>query len=118
MALRRDQSEAVERLGSFVPEESRVWQLLQARFGSKLTMPMLEAITTMVSKRSGATPDRQARRRKGIMVKWLQEQIQCLESLLPRMILVENVRDGSVRALKREGTAGDGTGLFHICPPE
>jgi hypothetical protein len=123
----RDLTDAAERLGDFKAEESRVWQLLQARFGSKLTMPMLAAIAWMVSDESGAVRDRQAHRRKAIMVKWLEEHIECLERLLPRMILVENVRDGSVRgAMCRAGCragasgsarAGCGSGLYHICPP-
>jgi hypothetical protein len=79
---------------------------------------MLEAIDGMVSKQSGAGPDRQARRRKAIMVKWLEEHIECVESLVPRMILVENVRDGSVRAARCDEGAMGGLGMFRICPPK
>lgn len=68
-----DRKRAYERLGSFKWKESNEWKELTMIFGQELNLTQLLEIAKGISEITGVIIDRDAKRRKCILVKWFNE---------------------------------------------
>jgi hypothetical protein len=98
-ARRRDRRRIAKRRQDFKVQESSAWILLRERFGYRLTAPVLRTIAAVVGRWTGEGPDREARRRKEILVKWLEDRFEVLVQVVPSLILIQNVDDGTITAV-------------------
>ena len=68
-------------------ERSRAWSILHARFGEQLTVPVLRTVAVCVGQQVEQRPSREVRKRKAALVKWLDQHIEPLKEVLPRMAI-------------------------------
>lgn len=76
-----------KRIEGFEWRESTVWRTLTAKFGSKLTHEELVSIAELVAMRAHLRLDRDARRRKVVILKWFEENWHFVQPLLPMIVL-------------------------------
>jgi hypothetical protein len=76
-----------ERTQGFCWKGSTVWRQLTDRYGPRLCLDELKSIAAIVAERVPIRLDRDARRRKTVIVKWFQENWMLIEPLLPSIIL-------------------------------
>lgn len=83
-----DELERVRRrMGEFVWQDSYAWQMLSAYYGKKINLSELITIAEVLTTVSPLRIDRDARRRKAVMVKWFDENWMQIQPLLPMIVL-------------------------------
>jgi hypothetical protein len=75
------------RLHGFNWKKSQAWQHLCAQFGPKLNQEELVSIADLIGSPAGIRPDRDARRRKVVMLKWFEEHWRLVVPLLRFVVL-------------------------------
>lgn len=85
--VERDKVEA--RLKDFNYKESRAWKEITDRFGSKLSQSELLAIAVIISYCDRLKLDREAKRRKEVLIKWFDENIDRCLLYFESMVLVD-----------------------------
>ena len=75
------------RVGGFDWKQSRVWRDLTAHFGPKVNHEELISIAELISKHANIKLDRDAKRRKVVLVKWFQEHWSMIQPLLGAIVL-------------------------------
>lgn len=76
-----------ERIGNFNPKDNKILQEIMARFGQKVKHPELLSIANVVAKNAQIVLDRDAKRRKSVLLKWFEENWIRISPLLPYVIL-------------------------------
>jgi hypothetical protein len=75
------------RLNGFNWKESQAWRHLSFQFGPTLTQGELVSIAELIAPHAGVTLDRDARRRKMVMLKWFGEHWTMIQPLLGFVVL-------------------------------
>ena len=75
------------RLGEFHPKESIVWSEIRRRFGNKLKHGELLSIAEVTSAFARVFLDRDAKRRKSVLIKWFEENWATLSPYLSYVVL-------------------------------
>jgi hypothetical protein len=66
---------------------SNAWLLLTGQFGEKIKQEELVSIAQVVAARGNIPFDRDARRRKGVIIKWFQDNWNVAHFILPFVVL-------------------------------
>jgi hypothetical protein len=78
-----------KRVDGFNWKRSTAWKHLSAAYGPSLKHEELVSIADLAAKKLGIRLDRDARRRKIVMIKWFEENWAVLEPLLSKIVLEE-----------------------------
>jgi hypothetical protein len=70
------------RLGRFEWKTSHVWAEIKDHFGRSISLADLKDLTKYLGEDAGLAPDRDAKRRKSVLVKWLDENWSHLSPFL------------------------------------
>jgi len=76
-----------KRVGEFNWKKSKVWKSLSNRFGDKITQEELISIAELLANTIEVKLDRDARRRKVVLIKWFEENWAKIEPLVKYIIL-------------------------------
>lgn len=82
-----EKSRVNDRLNGFVAKESFIWNELSRRFGSDLHHGELLSIAVVISDFSQIFLDRDAKRRKTVLIKWFQENWSSIAPFLSFVVL-------------------------------
>ena len=84
----REQQRVKKRLKDFEYRDSRAWTFLCQRFGPRVGQTELQSIAELISGTQQIKLDRDAKRRKVVLVKWFEENWDVIERLLTYIVLV------------------------------
>jgi hypothetical protein len=82
-----DRKRVEARLMGFDSSRSAAWQRICARFGDSLSQSELLSLAEVISSEVGLKVDREAKRRKEVLIKWFDENYPAIEDLLDRLRL-------------------------------
>lgn len=82
-----------ERISGFDPKNNIAWRTLTDRLGSNLTQRELLSIARLVSQEANIKLDRDARRRKIVLIKWFVENWKFVEPRLSDIVLETDLND-------------------------
>jgi hypothetical protein len=77
------------RLQGFNPKDNQVWSVLAQKFGSNIKQPELLSIAAVLSKNANVPLDRDAKRRKSVLLKWFEENWNAVYPFLDYVVLEE-----------------------------
>ena len=80
-----------ERMAGFNPKDNEVWRTITAKFGPNIKQPELLSIAMVLSTNCNIKLDRDAKRRKSVLIKWFEENWATLAPYLDYVVL----EDGS-----------------------
>jgi hypothetical protein len=83
----KEKERIAERLGGFNSKDNVVWKEITHRFGSNLKQPELLSIAHVLASHAGLKLDRDAKRRKSVLVKWFDEHWSQLCPYLDYVVL-------------------------------
>jgi hypothetical protein len=75
------------RLGGFDSSKSVAWQEFCTRFGKSLNHTELLSVAEVIASQIGVRVDREAKRRKEVLIKWFDENYLAIAPILPRLKL-------------------------------
>ena len=78
------------RLNDFDYKNSDAWQIICERFGPGLTHNELLSIAQIIAFHARIRLDREAKRRKEVLIKWFQENIVTIIPFLQKMVLEDS----------------------------
>jgi hypothetical protein len=70
------------RLMGFDVNRSPAWRDIRARFGDSLNQSELLSLAEVIGKEIGVKVDREAKRRKEVLIKWFDEHYSSMKSIL------------------------------------
>jgi hypothetical protein len=79
-----------DRLEGFNFKTSLGWQAISTHFGETLTQTELLSVAKVIGSELGINIDREAKRRKEVLVKWFDEHYEHLSEILPRITLEDD----------------------------
>lgn len=83
-----DEMERVKRrIQGFNYKSSHAWKMLTAKYGPKLAHEELMSIAELLSAQVNINLDRDAKRRKAVLVKWFEENWEIIQGCLQFVIL-------------------------------
>jgi hypothetical protein len=77
------------RLKGLIPKQSPAWQEITRRFGLNVKHPELVEIATVLSENANIRLDRDAKRRKAVLIKWFEENWADVSPYLDYVVLEE-----------------------------
>jgi hypothetical protein len=75
------------RLSGFNPKDAGVWRELSRRFGTNVNQPELVSIATVLAQSANIKLDRDAKRRKAVLIKWFEENWTEIAPFLDYVVL-------------------------------
>lgn len=81
----REKCHIQKRLKGFQWKDSLAWREITRYFGTGLSQEELLAIAEILAKATGLRTDREARRRKEVLIKWFDENFAILSPLFSRL---------------------------------
>ena len=87
--LSEERARVLRRTDGFNWKKSPVWRHLSYYYGPKVKQEELVSIADLICEKVNLKLDRDARRRKIVMIKWFEEHWQQIQPLL-HMIVLEN----------------------------
>lgn len=79
-------------MNGFVYKNSAAWKVITEKYGDNLNQAELLSLAEVIAEQLGLKVDREAKRRKEVLVKWYDEHLSEIMCLLPRIILED--KDG------------------------
>jgi hypothetical protein len=76
-----------QRIANFAYEKSTAWEEIRKRSWDRLTQAELLSIAQLLGNKLGVQIDREAKRRKRVLVKWFEEHLGDLRPLFDRINL-------------------------------
>jgi hypothetical protein len=80
------------RLGDFNAKDSSAWKEITRRFGKNLKQPELLSMANVVASNAGIKLDRDARRRKTVLLKWFEENWTVIQPYLDYVVFEDGPR--------------------------
>jgi hypothetical protein len=77
------------RLQGFNPKDNQVWKEITRRFGSNIKQPELLSVANVLASNAHIKLDRDAKRRKTVLVKWFEENWVSIRPFLDYVVLEE-----------------------------
>jgi hypothetical protein len=77
------------RLQGFNPKDNQIWNALAQKFGTNLKQPELLSIAAVLSKSANVRLDRDAKRRKSVLLKWFEENWNSICPFLDYVVLAD-----------------------------
>mgnify|MGYP003091364060 CR=1 FL=1 len=78
-----------ERLKDFNPRENDAWKKITQKFGPNIKQPELISIASVLANQAKIKLDRDAKRRKSVLIKWFQEHWNDISCYLDYVVLEE-----------------------------
>ena len=78
------------RMQGFDPKDNDVWRHITQRFGANVKQPELLSIATVVAQNANVKLDRDAKRRKSVLIKWFQENWSTISPYLDFVVLEDS----------------------------
>ena len=78
------------RMNGFDPKDNRVWSEIANRFGANVKQGELTNIAQVIAAHAGIKLDRDAKRRKGVLLKWFDENWEKITPFLDYVILASS----------------------------
>lgn len=75
------------RLNGFVYKNSAAWQVITEKYGDNLNQAELLSLAEVIAAQLNLKVDREAKRRKEVLVKWYDEHLPEIMNLLPLIVL-------------------------------
>jgi hypothetical protein len=88
----RDKARITSRLGAFNAKDTFVWREITRRFGSNVKQPELVSIATVLAQSTSIKLDRDAKRRKSVLIMWFQENWASVSPFLDYVVLESSTR--------------------------
>ena len=88
------------RLNGFVYKESRAWHEITRYYGDGLNQAELLSIAEVIASQIGVKVDREAKRRKEVLIKWYDENIEPIIEIMP-LIKLEDKDGKPVEGMRR-----------------
>lgn len=83
----KEKERIAERLGTFNPKDNVVWHEITQRFGANIKQPELLSIANVLAQNAGIKLDRDAKRRKSVLIKWFEENWNAIQPFLAYVVL-------------------------------
>lgn len=78
------------RMGHFNSKDNAVWKAITEKFGHNIKQPELLSIAHVLAQSANVKLDRDAKRRKTVLIKWFAENWPNLEPYLQYVVLEDN----------------------------
>jgi hypothetical protein len=82
-----ERTRVASRLSGFDSARSFAWREFCARFGASLNQAELLSVAQVLASEAGVKVDREAKRRKEVLIKWFDENYLAIAPILPRIRL-------------------------------
>ena len=69
----QEKERIADRLGDFKPKQNAIWTEITNRFGPSIKQPELLSIANVLAQNANLKLDRDAKRRKSVLIKWFSE---------------------------------------------
>ncbi|EAX97547.1 hypothetical protein TVAG_006780 [Trichomonas vaginalis G3] len=86
-SVTKEKERIAERLGSFNPKDNAVWHEITQRFGANIKQPELLSIANVLAQNASIKLDRDAKRRKSVLIKWFEENWNAIQPYLAYVVL-------------------------------
>jgi hypothetical protein len=86
----KEKERIASRLSGFNAKDNGVWKVITQRFGSSIKQPELLSMAQVLAAHASIRLDRDAKRRKSVLVKWFQENWAAIEPYLPYVVLEDS----------------------------
>jgi hypothetical protein len=80
------------RLDGFNPKDTPAWREITRRFGASIKQPELVSIASVLAQSTNIKLDRDAKRRKAVLIKWFEENWTTIEPFLDYVVLEHTTR--------------------------
>jgi hypothetical protein len=90
--LNKEKVRILGRLKDFNAKDCSVWREITGRFGRNIKQPELLSIASVLAGHANIKLDRDARRRKTVLVKWFEENWPALQPYLDYVVLEDRGR--------------------------
>jgi hypothetical protein len=97
LALREERRQIQSRLQNFDSLQSEAYRVFTERGWTKLKFPQLSSICELLAERAGLSMDREAKRRKEVLFKWLDDNWQ---PVLPHLGEVKFIYDNEMENIE------------------
>jgi hypothetical protein len=81
------------RMAGFNPKDNDVWRKITERFGPNIKQPELLSIAQVLSSSCNVKLDRDAKRRKSVLIKWFEENWGTISPFLDYVVLEDSGRN-------------------------
>jgi hypothetical protein len=85
--LSKEKDRIARRLGGSNAKDSPVWKAITQRFGSNIKQPELLSMAQVLAAQANVRLDRDAKRRKSVLIKWFEENWTAVEPFLQYVVL-------------------------------
>lgn len=75
------------RLDGFNPKDNEVWKVITSKFGPNIKQPELLSIASVCAQNANLKLDRDAKRRKSVLIKWFYENWAAISPYLDFVVL-------------------------------
>ena len=79
-----------QRLNGFNAKDNEPWKEITQRFGANIKQPELLSIANVLSQSANVKLDRDAKRRKKVLIKWFAENWEAIKPFLDYIVLEDN----------------------------
>jgi hypothetical protein len=86
----KEKERIADRLNGFNVKDNSVWRAITKRFGANLKQQELLSIAKVLASHANVKLDRDAKRRKSVLVKWFDEHWEELTPFLDYVVLEDN----------------------------
>ena len=86
----KEKERIASRLSGFNPKDNMVWHEITQRFGASIKQPELLSIATVLAQNANIKLDRDAKRRKSVLIKWFEENWNTIHPFLDYVVLEDN----------------------------
>lgn len=85
--LNREKERIAGRLQGFNPKDNPAWHQITQKFGANIKQPELLSIAEVLAQNAGIKLDRDAKRRKTVLIKWFSENWEKIKPYLDYVVL-------------------------------
>ena len=86
----KEKERIAERLAGFNPKDNSVWHEITQRFGASIKQPELLSIANVLAQNANIKLDRDAKRRKSVLIKWFEENWASIRPFLDYVVLEDS----------------------------
>jgi hypothetical protein len=90
VASNPEKQRIADRLYGFDHRDNDVWKAISQKFGTNIKQQELLSIASVLAERAGIRLDRDAKRRKSVLVKWFDENWAAVSPYLDYVVLQPN----------------------------
>lgn len=83
----KEKERITNRLNGFNPKDNPAWREITTRFGNNIKQPELLSIATVLASNANIKLDRDAKRRKSVLIKWFEENWKAILPFLDYVVL-------------------------------